>query len=146
MLSAMLSDTIILHSPTTTPLDRELAAWLAALSGVDIEKHGAAMFAAGSSLEGMDAKKIVERDRKVFTEGERRFSLSQFETIGFSQILSLKGGLVDVLDGIITAEACSFAGLMITDVSRETSLLLSGVSRACSAPSPTPARKRTSSR
>jgi len=134
MLSAMLSDTIILHSPTTTPLDRELAAWLAALSGVDIEKHGAAMFAAGSSLEGMDAKKIIERDRKVFTEGERRFSLSQFETIGFSQILSLKGALVDVLDGIITAESCSFAGLMITDVSRETSLLLCrGESRVLSA-------------
>jgi len=124
MLSAMLSDTIILRSPTTTPLDRELAAWLAAISGVDVEKHGAEMFAAGSSLEGMDAKKIIERDRKVFTEGGRRFSLSQFETIGFSHILSLKGELTDVLDAIIASEACSFAGLMITDVSRETSLLL----------------------
>ncbi|MGA2614604.1 MAG: DHHA2 domain-containing protein [Spirochaetia bacterium] len=124
MLSAMLSDTIILRSPTTTPLDRELAGWLAELSGVDIEKHGTEMFAAGSSLEGMDAKKIIERDRKVFTEGERRFSLSQFETIGFSHILDLKKDLVEVLDAIIASEGCSFAGLMITDVSRDTSLLL----------------------
>ena len=124
MLSAMLSDTIILRSPTTTALDRELAAWLAELAGADIEKHGAEMFAAGSSLEGMDAKKIIERDRKVFTEGERRFSLSQFETIGFSDILEMKRGLADVLDGILSAESCAFAGLMITDVSRETSLLL----------------------
>jgi manganese-dependent inorganic pyrophosphatase len=124
MLSAMLSDTIILRSPTTTALDRELAAWLAELSSVDIEKHGAEMFAAGSSLEGMDAKKIIERDRKVFTEGERRFSLSQFETIGFSHILEMKRELASVLDGILSAEGCAFAGLMITDVSRETSLLL----------------------
>ncbi len=124
MLSAMLSDTIILRSPTTTALDRELAAWLAELAGADVEKHGAEMFAAGSSLEGMDAKKIIERDRKVFTEGERRFSLSQFETIGFSDILEMKRGLADVLDGILSAESCAFAGLMITDVSRETSLLL----------------------
>ena len=124
MLSAMLSDTIILRSPTTTALDRELAAWLAELAGADIDKHGAEMFAAGSSLEGMDAKKIIERDRKVFTEGERRFSLSQFETIGFSDILEMKRGLADVLDGILSAESCAFAGLMITDVSRETSLLL----------------------
>jgi len=124
MLSAMLSDTVILRSPTTTSLDRELAAWLAELAGVDIEKHGQEMFTAGSSLEGMDAKKIVERDRKVFIEGERRFSLSQFETIGFSHILALKGELAEELDTIISKEACSFAGLMITDVSRETSLLL----------------------
>jgi inorganic pyrophosphatase/exopolyphosphatase len=124
MLSAMLSDTIILRSPTTTALDRELAAWLAGLCGADVEKHGAQMFAAGSSLEGMDAKKIIERDRKVFSEGERRFSLSQFETIGFSRILEMKGDLAGVLDSIITAEGCAFAGLMITDVSRETSLLL----------------------
>jgi manganese-dependent inorganic pyrophosphatase len=124
MLSAMLSDTIILRSPTTTALDRELAAWLAELSGADIEKHGAEMFAAGSSLEGMDAKKIIERDRKVFTERDKRFSLSQFETIGFSHILEMKRELASVLDGILSAEGCAFAGLMITDVSRETSLLL----------------------
>ncbi len=124
MLSAMLSDTIILRSPTTTPLDRELADWLAGLCGADVEKHGTEMFAAGSSLEGMDAKKIIERDRKVFSEGERRFSLSQFETIGFSHILEMKGDLAGVLDSIIAAEGCAFAGLMITDVSRETSLLL----------------------
>ena len=124
MLSAMLSDTVILRSPTTTALDREIAGWLAELSGADIEKHGAEMFAAGSSLEGMDAKKIIERDRKVFTEGERRFSLSQFETVGFGHIMDMKAQLAEVLDGILTSEGCSFAGLMITDVSREMSLLL----------------------
>jgi len=124
MLSAMLSDTVILRSPTTTPLDRDLASWLAQLCGADVEKHGAEMFAAGASLEGMDAKKIIERDRKVFTEGDRRFSLSQFETIGFGHILALKGDLAEVLDGILATESCAFAGLMITDVSREMSLLL----------------------
>jgi len=124
MLSAMLSDTVILHSPTTTALDRDIAGWLAALSGVDIESHGAEMFAAGASLEGMDARKIVERDRKVFTEGERRFSVSQFETVGFGHILDLKAELIRELDSIIAREDCSFAALMITDVTREMSLLL----------------------
>jgi inorganic pyrophosphatase/exopolyphosphatase len=124
MLSAMLSDTVILRSPTTTALDTEIAGWLAALCGANIETHGAEMFAAGSSLEGMDAGKIIERDRKVFTEGARRFSLSQFETIGFSHILDLKADLARELDAILSREGCAFAGLMITDVSREMSLLL----------------------
>lgn len=124
MLSAMLSDTIILRSPTTTPLDREIASWLAGLCGVDIEKHGSEMFTAGSSLEGMDPHKILERDRKVYTEGDRRFSLSQFETVGFSPILDMKDRIGDELEKLIAAEKCSFACLMITDVSREMSLLL----------------------
>jgi manganese-dependent inorganic pyrophosphatase len=124
MLSAMLSDTIILRSPTTTRLDRDIAAWLAELSGVDIDKHGGEMFAAGASLEGMDPKKIIARDQKIYTEGDRRFSLSQFETVGFGPILAMKEALAAELERIIEAEKCSFACLMITDVSRESSLLL----------------------
>ncbi|HVO39817.1 MAG TPA: DHHA2 domain-containing protein [Spirochaetia bacterium] len=124
MLSAMLSDTIILRSPTTTALDREIASWLAGLCRIDIETYGSEMFAAGSSLEGMDPKKIMERDRKVYSEGERKFSLSQFETVGFGPILDMKDALGGELERIMSSEGCSFACLMITDVSREMSLLL----------------------
>ena len=47
MLSAMLSDTLVLRSPTTTRLDREIAGWLAGLARVDLEAYGSEMFAAG---------------------------------------------------------------------------------------------------
>jgi len=124
LLSAVLSDTVILRSPTTTPIDREIAGWLAGVAGVDLEKHGGEMFAAGASLEGLDAKKVIGRDQKIYTEGSRRFSLSQFETVGFGPILAMKDALADELERIIEAEKCSFACLMITDVSIEMSLLL----------------------
>jgi manganese-dependent inorganic pyrophosphatase len=124
LLSAMLSDTIILRSPTTTPLDREISAWLSRLAGVEMEKLGGEMFAAGASLEGMDAKGVIGRDQKIYTEGDRRFSLSQFETVGFGPILAMKGALAAELERIIESEKCSFACLMITDVSIEMSLLL----------------------
>ena len=138
MLSAMLSDTVILRSPTTTRLDRQIAGWLAGICGVDIEKHGEEMFATGASLEGMDPGKVIGRDQKIYTEGERRFSLSQFETIGFGPILAMKEGLATELERIVQSEKCSFACLMITDVSHDTSLLLcrgeSRVLRAISYP------------
>jgi manganese-dependent inorganic pyrophosphatase len=138
MLSAMLSDTVILRSPTTTRMDKEIAEWLAGIAGVNIEKHGEEMFAAGASLEGMDPGKVIGRDQKVYTEGGRRFSLSQFETIGFGPILAMKEGLAAELERIIQAEKCAFACLMITDVSHDTSLLLcrgeSRVLRAVSYP------------
>jgi manganese-dependent inorganic pyrophosphatase len=124
MLSAMLSDTLVLRSPTTTQLDRDLAAWLSGLCGVEIEKYGGEMFAAGASLEGMDPRKIVARDQKVYTEGDRRFSLSQVETVGFGPLLAMKEGLAAELERLLEAEKCAFACLMITDVTRETSLLL----------------------
>jgi manganese-dependent inorganic pyrophosphatase len=124
LLCAMLSDTIILRSPTTTPLDREIAGWLAGLASADIEKLGGEMFAAGASLEGMDAKKVIGRDQKIYTEGDRRFSLSQFETVGFGPILAMKDALAEELERIMESEKCAFACLMITDVSIEMSLLL----------------------
>jgi manganese-dependent inorganic pyrophosphatase len=51
MLSGMLSDTVVLRSPTTTKLDKDIATWLAGLCKVDIAEYGQQMFAAGSSLE-----------------------------------------------------------------------------------------------
>jgi manganese-dependent inorganic pyrophosphatase len=124
MLSAMLSDTLVLRSPTTTSLDRDIAGWLAGLAGVEMETFGGEMFAAGASLEGIDPKKLIGRDQKIYTEGSRRFSLSQFETVGFGPILVMKDALATELERIIEMEKCSFACLMITDVTRETSLLL----------------------
>ena len=124
MLSAMLSDTLVLRSPTTTQLDRDIAVWLAGLARVDIEAFGGEMFAAGASLEGMDPGKIIGRDQKVYTEGDRRFSLSQFETVGFAPILEMKDALAAELERIMAAEKCAFACLMITDITHEMSLLL----------------------
>jgi manganese-dependent inorganic pyrophosphatase len=124
LLSAMLSDTLVLRSPTTTSLDRDISGWLAGLAGVDIETYGGEMFAAGASLEGMDPKKLIGRDQKIYTEADRRFSLSQFETVGFAPILAMKDALAEELERIIEVEKCSFACLMITDITRETSLLL----------------------
>jgi manganese-dependent inorganic pyrophosphatase len=124
MLSAMLSDTLVLRSPTTTPLDRDIARWLAGLAKVDIEAYGGEMFAAGASLEGMDPRKIIGRDQKVYTEGDRRFSLSQFETVGFGPILEMKDALAAELERILVDEKCAFASLMITDITHEMSLLL----------------------
>ena len=52
LLSAILSDTLIFKSPTTTELDKEAALALAEIAKVDYEKYGMEMFKAGTSLEG----------------------------------------------------------------------------------------------
>jgi manganese-dependent inorganic pyrophosphatase len=124
LLSSILSDTVILKSPTTTGLDAEMAAWTAGICGEDIDSLGEQIFAAGAALEGMDAKLVIGQDQKLYQEGNRRFSVSQIETVGFRGVLRRKRELFDELDRAARRDDLSFACLMATDVTRETSLLL----------------------
>jgi manganese-dependent inorganic pyrophosphatase len=82
------------------------------------------MFAAGSELEGYDAKAIIGRDQKAYQEADRKFSVSQIETVGFGLLLSKKTDLLAELEAMVSREGMTFACLMATDVTRESSLLL----------------------
>ena len=124
MLSAILADTIILKSPTTTHLDEEMVKSLAARAGVEVEEFGEDMFAAGSALEGVDPEQIIKQDQKMYIEGELKFSISQVEVVGFKKFYEMKNILAEKLTMLMDREGCSFSCLMVTDISKETSLLL----------------------
>jgi manganese-dependent inorganic pyrophosphatase len=124
LLSALLSDTVILKSPTATPLDAKLAEWLAGIARVEIQPYGEEMFSAGSELEGYDAKAIIGRDQKTYQEGDWKFSVSQIETVGFGLLLSKRSELIEELEAMVRRDSLTFACLMATDVTRETSLFL----------------------
>ena len=124
MLSAILSDTVILKSPTTTQIDKEMAEWLASQAGVDVQGYGGEMFAAGSALEGVDPEQILQQDQKTFVEGDWKFSLSQIEMVGFGQFYEMKDDLARELESFLAKEGCNFGCLIATDITNETSLLL----------------------
>ena len=77
MLSAILSDTLIFHSPTCTAVDRIAAENLADIAEVDIETYGRQMFEAGEDLTGRTAEEILYTDFKEFALGEYRVSVGQ---------------------------------------------------------------------
>ena len=124
MLSAILSDTVILKSPTTTNLDREIAQWLAGLAGVELESYGAKMFAAGCAAEGMDPHKIIQQDLKVYEESGWKLTVSQMETVGFDLFKQMQTALAAELDRARTEAGCHLGCLMVTDITSSTSLLL----------------------
>ena len=65
LLSAILSDTLMFRSPTSTPIDERVAHELAKIAGVDIEDYASQMFEAGSNIEGKTAQdKMCIRDRR----------------------------------------------------------------------------------
>ena len=77
MLSAILSDTLIFHSPTCTSVDRNAAETLAKIAGVDIPTYGRQMFEAGEDLSGKSAEDVLYTDFKEFALGEYKVSAGQ---------------------------------------------------------------------
>jgi manganese-dependent inorganic pyrophosphatase len=125
LLAGILSDTVILKSPTTTARDREIAAWLESIAGLDHATFGREIF---SSCSGFTAygtpERAVRADFKHFNIAETVFGVGQVEVVGFDEFYELKESLRNALKLIKEQDRLSLAGLMVTDIYTETSLFL----------------------
>lgn len=77
LLSAILSDTLMFRSPTSTVLDEATAKALAELAGEDIPAYAEQMFEAGADLTGRDAEDVFRSDFKAFSRGDVKFGVGQ---------------------------------------------------------------------
>ena len=127
LLAAVLSDTVILNSPTTTPRDHEVVRYLEDFLDVDAQEFGIRMFEASSDVSDLSAEEIVERDLKEYrTNTGESMSVSQVETVG-PALLDRKEELLEALELIRQRNGYLFAALMVTDiVEGGTDLLCSG--------------------
>lgn len=116
LLSAILSDTIMFSSPTSTDSDRLAAAQLAMLAGVDYQDYGRKLFAAGSALEGLSAADILDIDRKPFSFGQYTTSISQVNTIDFDNFPCPDDELLLAMEAYAVQSGVSLVVLMITDI------------------------------
>lgn len=86
MLSGIISDTLMLKSPTTTLLDKNAVMRLSKIAGVDYEKYGIEMFKAGSSIKGKSLEEILFTDFKVFKVGNIEAGIGQIFTTDYSSL------------------------------------------------------------
>jgi manganese-dependent inorganic pyrophosphatase len=125
LLAGILSDTVILKSPTTTGADILMAAWLEERSGLVAADFGRDIFAASSSLKNYgSADRVVAADFKLFTHEKYSIGLGQVEVIGFDEFYSMKEDLLSALGEIKRRDNLFIAGLMVTDITTETTLFL----------------------
>ena len=87
LLSGIISDTLLLESPTTTDVDRLVAKQLSKISGLDIKKYGLELLSSGVSIDGLTANEIIFKDFKV--DGVSINSSDQVE------FLSIMGNMKD---------------------------------------------------
>ena len=127
LLAAVLSDTVLLNSPTTTDRDRDVVEFLEKALGVDATEFGGEMFEAGSDVTGVSADEIVRRDTKEYTlaNGDT-LAIAQIEVVG-KALLDRGAELREALERMREADGHAFAALMVTDIlSKGTDLLVAG--------------------
>jgi manganese-dependent inorganic pyrophosphatase len=124
LLGGVLSDTVLLKSPTTTGRDRDIAGWLEEKSGLGLEAFGSEIFAATSSLKKRGPVGAVRGDHKVFEAKGRKFGIGQVETIGFEELADELQGLTEELRKVKDEKGLELSALLVTDIVMGTSLLV----------------------
>jgi manganese-dependent inorganic pyrophosphatase len=124
LLAGLVSDTLNLTSPTTTPRDAQVLSRLEEISGVKAREFTEKLFASGSLLTLKPAPQAITTDCKEYEEAEVHFSVAQIEEIGFDQFWKRKGELLQELENYRAEHRHFFSALLVTDVVSQCSLLL----------------------
>lgn len=132
LLAGLLSDTLILTSPTTTQRDKDAAERLARwafvggspLRGETIESYGKAVLSAGAGLSNRKPEEIVSNDIKLYEAGGFKLAIAQAEVTDLVQLSEYLAPLTKALDELRDKRGLDFAMLMITDIVRGSSRLI----------------------
>ncbi len=132
LLAGLLSDTLILTSPTTTERDKEAADLMGrwafvgggALVDETIQSYGEKVLAASSGLSTREPKDVVNNDMKVYNAGGYQFAIAQAEVSDLYEVSERLDPLNDALCALRDSKGLDFAMLMVTDVVRGSSRLL----------------------
>ncbi|HZK54962.1 MAG TPA: manganese-dependent inorganic pyrophosphatase [Desulfosporosinus sp.] len=124
LLSALLSDTVIFKSPTCTPLDKEIAAYLAPIAGVEPMAYGIEMFKASSNIADRTPQGMIEEDLKAFTMGTHKIGVGQVSLMGMDGFEDVRANLTAAIEAHRVAEGMSYLCLMITDILTDSTELI----------------------
>jgi manganese-dependent inorganic pyrophosphatase len=127
LLGAVLSDTVILNSPTTTDRDHAVVEYLERALATDATALGREMFEQTSDVSKDSAEDIITRDAKRYLiGGGHTISIAQVEVVG-KALLERKPELLEALSRAREREGLHVYALMVTDVlSKGTDLLVAG--------------------
>ena len=116
MLSGILSDTLILRSPTTTEYDKIAVEALSKILKLDYKKYGHDMIKAGSSLQGMTKEQVLYKDYKNYTIDNQRVGLGQVITMDIKEVINEKDEYINLLNSVSNNNNYLFVCLFVTDI------------------------------
>lgn len=119
MLAAILSDTLLFRSPTTTEVDKEIAYNLSNLVELDIEDFAHEMFKNGASLKDKTVEDILFTDFKTFNLDKIKIGVGQINTVDIQELDSMKTELSILIEDVILEQNYNIVVLFATDIIRE---------------------------
>ncbi|HGI2090270.1 TPA: manganese-dependent inorganic pyrophosphatase [Streptococcus agalactiae] len=124
LLSGLISDTLLLKSPTTHASDIPVAKELAELAGVNLEEYGLEMLKAGTNLSSKTAAELIDIDAKTFELNGEVVRVAQVNTVDINDILARQEEIEVAIQEAIVTEGYSDFVLMITDIVNSNSEIL----------------------
>ena len=119
LLSAVMTDTVILKSPTATPTDHEQVAYLAGIAGVDPTEFGLAVFKCRGGEDDMPVDKLVGADAKEFQIGDATVLIAQHETVDLPAVMKREEEIREHMRRLRDDHGYEFVLLLVTDIVAE---------------------------
>ncbi|MTB64894.1 manganese-dependent inorganic pyrophosphatase [Streptococcus sp. zg-86] len=124
LLSGLISDTLLLKSPTTHASDPQVARELAELAGVNLEEYGLAMLKAGTNLASKTADELIDIDAKTFELNGNAVRVAQVNTVDIAEVLERQAEIEAAIEAASKENDYSDFVLMITDIVNSNSEIL----------------------
>lgn len=124
MASGIISDTLLLTSPTTTDTDRNALEELSKIAGINYKDYGMEMFKAGSSISGKSITDVIYGDFKNFSVDSQRLGIGQVSTMSTEEIMNKKDEFIETLNSIAKNEDYTAVALFVTDILKNGSYIL----------------------
>lgn len=116
MLSAIVSDTLLFKSPTSTEQDKFIAGKLSDIAGLDMYDYGYRMLKAGTNLDGYTAEEIINTDSKPFDKNGMKFVISQVNSADVDSVLEKQKELETAMENEILLNNLDCYVFMVTDI------------------------------
>ena len=127
MLSAIISDTLLLKSPTTTDEDVAAVKELAKIAGVDYKKYGLDMLKAGTNLASKSDETLISQDAKSFDMNGTQVRVDQINTVDLNEVFDREDGLRAAIEKQNKENGYDLFLLMVTNIlNSDTRLLVVG--------------------
>lgn len=124
LLSAILTDTVILKSPTATQTDRDQVSYLSEILEVDPTEFGLSVFRARGGDAEMPIKELVENDSKEFPVDDKIVLIAQHETVDLDAVMQREDEIRNHMRNLLENHGYETVVLMVTDILAEGTQLL----------------------
>ena len=124
MLSGVISDTVLLNSPTTTYYDKIVFEELAKQINIDAKEYGMNLLKSGMKLDGLSIEDVIYRDYKSYIVNDYKFSVGQVLTVDFNDFETEKEKYVDALNDISRNNGFKLSALFVTNILTKESYVL----------------------